>query len=66
MHIGCGPHPGPEKTMARQSQVTAGPSLSSARARGLEPPTTGSTVRYSNQLSYAPEVFLIMFLSLLK
>ena len=25
-----------------------------ARARGLEPPTTGSTVRYSNQLSYAP------------
>jgi hypothetical protein len=27
----------------------------SARATGLEPATTGSTVRYSNQLSYAPE-----------
>src|SRR5690349_5764967 len=25
-----------------------------ARATGLEPATTGSTVRYSNQLSYAP------------
>ena len=29
----------------------------SARATGLEPATTGSTVRYSNQLSYAPKVF---------
>ena len=28
--------------------------LSQARATGLEPATTGSTVRYSNQLSYAP------------
>src|SRR5437868_7134220 len=28
--------------------------LRSARATGLEPATTGSTVRYSNQLSYAP------------
>lgn len=28
--------------------------LSLARATGLEPATTGSTVRYSNQLSYAP------------
>jgi hypothetical protein len=27
-----------------------------ARATGLEPATTGSTVRYSNQLSYAPEL----------
>ena len=25
-----------------------------ARATGLEPATTGSTVRYSNQLSYGP------------
>src|SRR5262245_53004749 len=32
---------------------TCGPSLL-ARATGLEPATTGSTVRYSNQLSYAP------------
>ena len=29
----------------------------SARATGLEPATTGSTVRYSNQLSYAPKSF---------
>src|SRR5206468_1323072 len=28
--------------------------LGEARATGLEPATTGSTVRYSNQLSYAP------------
>ena len=28
--------------------------LHQARATGLEPATTGSTVRYSNQLSYAP------------
>ncbi len=28
----------------------------SARATGLEPATTGSTVRYSNQLSYVPSV----------
>ena len=28
--------------------------LRKARPRGLEPPTTGSTVRYSNQLSYGP------------
>jgi hypothetical protein len=28
--------------------------LLQARATGLEPATTGSTVRYSNQLSYAP------------
>ena len=28
-----------------------------ARATGLEPATTGSTVRYSNQLSYAPVRF---------
>src|SRR4029077_5471975 len=27
-----------------------------ARATGLEPATTGSTVRYSNQLSYAPKI----------
>jgi hypothetical protein len=29
--------------------------FSLARATGLEPATTGSTVRYSNQLSYAPK-----------
>src|SRR6266545_4361669 len=30
--------------------------LTLARATGLEPATTGSTVRYSNQLSYAPKL----------
>ena len=29
-----------------------------ARATGIEPATTGSTVRYSNQLSYAPKYFM--------
>ena len=31
--------------------------ITKARATGLEPATTGSTVRYSNQLSYAPKLF---------
>src|SRR5207244_3845635 len=31
-----------------------------ARATGLEPATTGSTVRYSNQLSYAPKILSIL------
>src|SRR5437764_11992387 len=34
-----------------------------ARATGLEPPTTGSTVRYSNQLSYAPKLVRFRILS---
>src|SRR5262249_23970267 len=33
-----------------------------ARATGLEPATTGSTVRYSNQLSYAPKLLLLFAL----
>ena len=33
---------------------TASEALEVARATGIEPATTGSTVRYSNQLSYAP------------
>ena len=33
--------------------------VSLARTTGLEPATTGSTVRYSNQLSYVPKVLLI-------
>ena len=36
----------------RQNPWSCG--VCSARPRGLEPPTTGSTVRYSNQLSYGP------------
>ena len=40
--------------------VSTGPHrLALARATGLEPATTGSTVRYSNQLSYAPKLFAI-------
>src|SRR5262245_26096697 len=35
-----------------------------ARATGLEPATTGSTVRYSNQLSYAPKYLYIFSLRL--
>ena len=42
--------PGNEKGLLSQA-------FSSARATGLEPATTGSTVRYSNQLSYAPKLF---------
>ncbi len=41
----------PEK--AALTDISGG--ISSARATGLEPATTGSTVRYSIQLSYAPE-----------
>jgi hypothetical protein len=41
--------------------------FSSARATGLEPATTGSTVRYSNQLSYAPVAeFLNVFVTRVK
>ena len=36
-----------------------------ARATGIEPATTGSTVRYSNQLSYAPKSFATKHLRLL-
>src|SRR5262249_48816487 len=31
------------------------PGFTRARTTGLEPATTGSTVRYSNQLSYVPK-----------
>src|SRR5437016_5811804 len=34
----------------------------SARTTGLEPATTGSTVRYSNQLSYVPRVGQVFLL----
>ncbi len=43
---------GPEKRNGRKSLTRS--RLFQARATGLEPATTGSTVRYSNQLSYAP------------
>src|SRR5262249_38515165 len=35
--------------------------IAQARTTGLEPATTGSTVRYSNQLSYVPKVFVALF-----
>jgi len=38
----------------KQRPATDCGALRPARATGLEPATTGSTVRYSNQLSYAP------------
>src|SRR5438094_8572521 len=41
-------------TSKRRKPRRAGPSRT--RRTGLEPATTGSTVRYSNQLSYRPEV----------
>ena len=40
------------------SQNTVAPNKLSARPTGLEPATTGSTVRYSNQLSYGPKVYI--------
>src|SRR5262245_12014330 len=40
------------KNDSSRKSLTCG--YSQARATGLEPATTGSTVRYSNQLSYAP------------
>src|SRR5688572_15656462 len=40
--------------LRRVTQVPRSARFASASATGLEPATTGSTVRYSNQLSYAP------------
>ena len=48
------PPSGPNPQSLTPSPPKAGP----ARATGIEPATTGSTVRYSNQLSYAPKSFL--------
>src|SRR5262245_53592510 len=42
------------RQVKKPPQVFALQRLPLARATGLEPATTGSTVRYSNQLSYAP------------
>ena len=49
-----GGNPNPETTQAQQSIAITGP-VFSARATGVEPATTGSTVRTANQLSYAPK-----------
>src|SRR5262245_57093546 len=45
----------PTNEMARAASPKPAALCISARATGLEPATTGSTVRYSNQLSYAPK-----------
>ena len=47
---------GPLRSHCRLSgrQILRSTSLTRTSATGLEPATTGSTVRYSNQLSYAP------------
>ena len=45
-----------DKRYFRNELVDVSPCYITARPRGLEPPTTGSTVRYSNQLSYGPKV----------
>jgi hypothetical protein len=45
---------GAKKKGPRLTQPLALTIFSQARATGIEPATTGSTVRYSNQLSYAP------------
>src|SRR5437762_11154235 len=46
--------PKQETKTARERQRTAC-GLNKARPTGIEPATTGSTVRYSNQLSYGPK-----------
>ena len=54
-HRTCAPAPPfcpPEKNKARRQLGCRRAFV--ARATGVEPATTGSTVRYSNQLSYAP------------
>ena len=43
-----------------RSRVAASAYRTRARTTGLEPATTGSTVRYSNQLSYVPNTLLFL------
>ena len=45
------------RTLKEQRLGTPRHTKSLARPKGLEPSTTGSTVRYSNQLSYGPKLF---------
>ena len=44
----------PRKAVRPAGNACCRRALGVARATGVEPATTGSTVRYSNQLSYAP------------
>ena len=46
--------PNPNESKGLGEFVRSCPELSQARPTGLEPATTGSTVQYSNQLSYGP------------
>ena len=50
----CDRHREVEKEKGKSRKSLTYGYLRLARATGLEPATTGSTVRYSNQLSYAP------------
>jgi hypothetical protein len=45
----------PRNAISPKAEMTAC-GLNVARPTGLEPATTGSTVRYSNQLSYGPNI----------
>src|SRR5678809_1023187 len=50
--------PAPANTIGtREGPDVRGTRIGGASATGLEPATTVSTVRYSNQLSYAPVAF---------
>lgn len=50
------PRPAAQRALETMSWTTPTGGSQAARATGLEPATTGSTVRYSNQLSYAPGI----------
>ena len=49
----------PRKKSGPALESTGPHRSASARATGFEPATTGATVRYSNQLSYAPLLFVL-------
>lgn len=56
--LACGDELGPEREKPRRAFALRGSSsLLRTRVTGLEPATTGSTVRDSNQLSYTPGGF---------
>ena len=49
-----------ERIKPEETLISSG--FHSARPTGLEPATTGSTVRYSNQLSYGPKFAVVLIL----
>ena len=50
----------------KRQKLLTGQNLQKATPTGLEPATTGSTVRYSNQLSYGPSLRESLIISLLR